>query len=141
MLFDLDNPVVQLCAAGMAVDGDAAAASVLFAQAWVARRDDFDASVAAHFVARHQTTPELTLDWNLRAVQHAEAVTDGRANELLASLYLNLGDAYRVLGQQPQASSAAQKAIDAIVLLPAGGYRDFVTMGVERLQARLAEPR
>ena len=141
MLFDPENPVVQLCAAGMAVDGDAEAASALFAQAWDARRDDFDASVAAHFVARHQPTPELTLDWNLRAVQHAEAVTDGRANALLASLYLNLGDAYRVLGRQPEASSAARKARDAIAFLPPGGYRDFVIMGVDRLQARLAEPR
>ena len=141
MLFDPDNPVVQLCAAGMAVDGDADAASALFARAWDARRDDFDASVAAHFVARHQPTPELTLEWNVRAVQHAEAVTDGRANELLASLYLNLGDAYRIVGQLTEASSAAQKASDAVAHLPLGGYRDFVVLGIERLHSRLAEPR
>ena len=141
MLFDPDNPVVQLCAAGMAVDGDADAASALFAQAWDARRDDFDASVAAHFVARHQRTPECTLEWNVRAVEHAEVLTDGRASQLLPSLYLNLGDAYRALGRHAEASSAAQRASDALTQLPPGGYRDFVALGIARLHARLAEPR
>lgn len=67
--FDPDNPVMQLCAAGMQVDGEPDKARPLFEQAWNARRDDFDASVAAHFLARHQPTPAATREWNERALR------------------------------------------------------------------------
>ena len=43
MNIDPDNPVVALCAAGMAVEGDSSAALALFEQAWLARRDNYDA--------------------------------------------------------------------------------------------------
>ena len=137
MIVDADNPVVKLCAAGMAIEGDAPAARELFARAWDLRTDDFDASIAAHFVARHQSTAEQTLHWNQLAVRHAEAVTDGRATEFLASLYLNLGESYRVVGAYAEAAESAMLARAALVHLPSGGYRDFVTMGIDRLQERL----
>jgi hypothetical protein len=74
----------------MAIEGDASAALRLFEQAWEARRDDYDASIAAHFLARHQATVEDRLAWNVRAAYHAELVADDRARELRAPLYLNL---------------------------------------------------
>ena len=76
------------------------------------------------------------LHWNVLAVEHAEAVADGRATELLASLYLNLGDSHARLGRHASARAAAQRAADHLVAL-AGGYRDFVAMGIERLTQRL----
>lgn len=139
MPFDATNPVVALCAEGMAVDGDADAARALFERAWEIRRDDFDAAVAAHFLARHQPTPELTLYWNALAVDHAIRVADDRAQELLASLYLNLGDAHRVVGNRDDAAMAVGQARIALRHLDAGGYRDFITMGIDRLERRLAE--
>ena len=139
MIIDPDNPVVQLCAAGMAVEGDASAALALFLEAWEARRDDYDASIAAHFVARHQATPEETLHWNALAARHAEAVTVGRANELLGSLYLNLGEAHRAVGNQVEAASAAGLARATLEHLLPGGYRDFLGHGIQRLQARLTQ--
>ena len=139
MPLDPSNPVVSLCAEGMAVEGDAAAARALFEKAWDIRRDDFDAAVAAHFLARHQPTPELTLYWNALAVEHAVRVEDGRAQELLASLYLNLGDAHRAVGNRRDAATAAGLARSALDNLEAGGYRDFVTLGIDRLERRLAE--
>jgi phosphatidylserine decarboxylase len=125
----------------MAIEGDSAAARALFEQAWSIRRDDYDACVAAHFLARHQPTPELTLHWNALAVQHAEAVQDGRADGFFASLYLNLGDAHRVAGNCGDATTAVAKARAALTQVPAGGYRDFVTMGIDRLERRIAETR
>src|SRR5829696_921590 len=97
MAMDLDpaNPVVALCAAGMAVDGEPAAAADCFARAWAARTNDCEAAIAAHYVARHQPTPVERLAWDARAAAHAEAAIaagDERARGLLASLYLNLGD-------------------------------------------------
>ena len=134
---DPSNPVIALCAQGMAVEGSADAALRLFEQAWAARRDDFEAAVAAHFLARHQSTPAATLHWNALAVQHAEAVPDGRRAGLLASLYLNLGDAHARLGQQVSARAAVQHAADHLAALPPGGYREFVAMGIDRLTRRL----
>ena len=139
MPLDATNPVVALCAEGMAVEGDAPAARALFEKAWEMRTDDFDAAVAAHFVARHQPTPELTLHWNALALEHAVRLGDGRADELLASLYLNVGDSHRALGNRGEATVAAERARAALQHVESGGYRDFVVMGIDRLERRLAE--
>jgi len=135
--FDPSNPVVALCARGMAVEGTPDEALRLFEQAWTARRDDFDAAIAAHFLARHQSTDAESLHWNELAVRHAEAVPDGRSAELLASLYLNLGDSHARLGNQVPARAAARKAAEHLGALPPGGYREFVAMGIDRLTRRL----
>ena len=139
MTIDPDNPVVALCAAGMAIEGDAAAARRLFDQAWEARRDDYDASIAAHFLARHQATVEDRLAWNVRAARHAELVADGRARDLKASLYLNLADAYLTAGDIAQARAAIDQADVGLNDLPVGGYRDFVRRGIDGLVRRLGE--
>jgi hypothetical protein len=138
-MIDPTNPVVALCAQGMAVEGTPADARRLFEQAWAARRDDYDAAIAAHFVARHQATAADTLHWNALAVRHAEAVSDGSANELLASLYLNLGDAHAQLGQRAAGVAAVQQAAEHLAAVPAGGYHDFLALGIGRLANRLGE--
>ena len=137
MSMDVTNRVIALCAAGMDVEGTPDEARRLFEQAWALRSDDYDASVAAHFLARHQPTPEDTLRWNSLAVQHALAVPDGRANDLMASLYLNLADSYATVGRREEGLETARKALESLTLLPQGGYRDFVAMGIQRLRDRL----
>jgi hypothetical protein len=137
MIFDPDNPVVELCAAGMLVDGEPAKALALFERAWAARRDDFDAAIAAHFVARHQPTPRATLEWNERALEHADAVPDGRAVPLLPSLCLNLGESYRNAARYDEAELVAQRGLRALEQLPVDdGYTQFVRTGLERLLQR-----
>jgi hypothetical protein len=138
MDFDLTNPVVALCAAGMAVEGEAEKAKQLFEQAWAARRDDYDASIAAHFLARHQSTIEARVHWNAVAAQHAEAVPDGRTDEFKASLYLNLADALLAAGEHASAQDALTKAIVHVGDLPDGGYRTFVERGIGGVRERLA---
>ena len=141
MFCDPENPVVKLCAAGMQVDGEPAKALALFERAWAARRDEFDASVAAHFVARHQATPRLTLAWHEIALQHAERITDDRVVALLPSLCLNLAECYRLDGRTDQANALAQRGRRALDRLPAGdGYRQFVGAGLDRLLQRLGAP-
>jgi hypothetical protein len=134
---DPTNPVVALCAEGMAAEGTPEEARGLFERAWAARRDDFDAAVAAHFLARHQPTPAETLRWNALAVRHAEAVADGRAAGLLASLYLNLGDAQANVGDVAAAAASGRRAAAHLAAVPAGGYRELVALGVRRLAARV----
>lgn len=136
-VIDPNNPVVALCAAGMQLEGTPEDARRCFEQAWAARRDDYDASIAAHFLARHQPTAADTLRWNGLAVRHAEGVTDGRAAVLMASLYLNLGDSYANVGELDAAAAAADKAGAGLIALPSDGYRYFVEMGIRRLKQRL----
>ena len=136
-MIDSDNPVVRLCAAGMALDGEPDAARALFQQAWDSRRDDYEASIAAHYLARHQSLPADSLYWNHLAVEHAEAVPDGRAQLLLASLYLNLAESYRTLARPAHALIATERGIAALEFLPLDGYRSFVANGLQRLRARL----
>lgn len=138
MWFDPNNPVMALCAAGMQVDGEPAKALALFEQAWELRRDDFDASVAAHFVARHQTTSAATLQWNERALQHADALADDRVHALLPSLCLNLAESYRIDGRLDQAQVLALRGLAAVDQLPTDdGYAQFVRAGLNRLLQRL----
>ena len=136
---DPANPVVALCAAGMACEGDPETARHLFEEAWDTRRDDYDAAVAAHYLARHQPTPFLVLDWNARAVTHCERITDGRATELLPSLYLNLADSLLALGRRAEARVVADRADEHLQALPADGYRSFVAFGIARLRERVGK--
>ncbi|MEO8335093.1 MAG: hypothetical protein ABI664_08975 [bacterium] len=138
MNIDPANPVVALCAAGMAVEGDADAAKRLFEEAWAARTDDYDASIAAHFLARHQPTVELRVHWNVLAAQHAEAVTDGRADGFKASLYLNVADALLASGDHAAATAALDTAAIHVPMLPDDGYRTFVERGIAGVMSRLA---
>jgi hypothetical protein len=131
------NPVVALCAAGMAIEGDSDAARELFEQAWAARQDDYDASIAAHFLARHQATVEARVHWNALAAQHAEAVTDGRTDEFKASLYLNLADALLSAGEHASARDALATSIAHVGDLTHVGYRSFVERGIARVQLQL----
>src|SRR5258705_12049286 len=125
MTIDSDNTVVALCAAGMAIEGDASAARRLFEQAWELRRDDYEASIAAHFLARHQPTVEDRLAWNIRASHHAEVVADDRARELKASLYLNLADAYLAPGDRAAGRDEILRAAVTLDALPLGGHSSF----------------
>ena len=134
---DPTNPVVALCAEGMASDGTPVEALRLFERAWAMRRDDYDAAIAAHFMARHQPTPATTLHWNALAVRHAEAVEDGRAAGLFASLYLNLGSAQADVGDLTAGADSVRRAAVHLAALPPDGYREFVALGVRRLAARL----
>jgi hypothetical protein len=136
-VFEIESSVARLCAAGMAVDGDPAAAHALFLQAWDARQDDFDACIAAHFLARHQPTTADTLHWNRLAVHYAEAVPGSRAHPLLASLYLNLADSYFTVGDLAEAATVAARGVAALDFLPLDGYREFVARGLHRVQSRI----
>jgi hypothetical protein len=98
---DPENPVVKLCVAGMQAEGqnDYEGARRLFAEAWKLASNDFEACIAAHYVARHQATPEDALWWNQESFRLAEAVGDERVTEFYPSLLLNLGHSHEVLEQ------------------------------------------
>ncbi|MEP7381848.1 MAG: hypothetical protein ABI910_09195 [Gemmatimonadota bacterium] len=137
MNLDPANPVVALCAEGMQQEGIPGAAKKCFEEAWAIRRDDVDASIAAHFLARHQATPADTLRWNRLALQHAQAVSDARTESFMASLYLNLGDSLLATGAIDEANRSLAHARHWLATLPASGYRDLVARGIEGLATRI----
>jgi len=123
----------------MAREGEAPLEALdLFEQAWAIRTNDFDAAIAAHYVARHQPTDDARLHWNQVALEHAQRVTDGTATHLMASLHLNFGDSLRSVGRVTEARAAAGEGVASLASLPEGGYRDLVASGLARLQSRLA---
>lgn len=137
MFIDPANPVVALCVEGMALEGTPGLARERFERAWALRQDDYDACIAAHFVARHQPTPAGTLEWNQRALRHAEAVADDRIRHFLPSLLLNLGDSLLATGHAEEAQRAAERARVALSALPDDGYRTFVARGIDGLLRRV----
>lgn len=102
---DLDNAVIQLCIQGTRAEfaGDPEQARDLYRQAWQIAQDDYEACIAAHYVARFQDSPQETLRWNMAALEHADAVLDGRARTFYPSLYLNLAKSYELLGNLQEA--------------------------------------
>ncbi len=100
-----NNPIIQLCIQGTQAEyaGEPEQAASLYRQAWTMAATDYEACVAAHYVARFQKTPEETLRWNQEALRRAEAVKDESAREFYPSLYLNLGKAYENIGELEEA--------------------------------------
>jgi len=87
-------------------------ARAFYQQAWEARTNDYEACIAAHYVARFQDSPEETLRWNQVALDHANGVKDGSVREFYPSLYLNMGQSYEALGDMPNAEKYYGLAAD-----------------------------
>src|SRR5229473_4781244 len=133
---DPNNPVVKLCVEGMKAESEGRRddARLLFEQAWEASPNDFDACMAAHYMARHQPDAQATFHWNQEAVRRADAVTDDRVREFYPSLYLNLGHSYEELGDAVKACHYYTVAAARLDDVPRGPYGDVVRSGVTRGQ-------
>src|SRR3974390_1759904 len=123
---DPTNAVVKLCAQGMEAEGrgNGTEATKLFAQAWAQGTNDFERCIAAHYVARHQPTAELSLRWNQEALDCASRVAEGSVAGFLAWLYLNLGKSNEDLENDDEARRLYECAADELASVPAGAYRD-----------------
>ncbi|MCA9951917.1 MAG: hypothetical protein KDE48_19835 [Anaerolineales bacterium] len=102
---DINNHVIKLCLDGTHAEfeGRIDAARKHYQQAWEAAENDYEACIAAHYVARHQANPEDEFKWNQEALKRADAVADSRVEPFYPSLYLNMGHAYELLGNQKEA--------------------------------------
>ena len=102
MQIDPNNPVVKLCIQGTQAEfaGQIAEARMLYWQAWEMAQDDYEACVAAHYVARHQPDPHEEFRWNQIALERADASNDARVGAFYPSLHLNMGRSYEKLGDQ-----------------------------------------
>ena len=137
---DPDNPVVKRCAEGMQAefDGRLDDSRNLFMQAWQAAQDDFEACIAAHYLARRQTDFADNLHWNRVALARADAVADERVREFYPSLYLNLGHSFEINGDPGEAQRYYALAAARVDELPPGPYSDVVRRGVAAALQRVA---
>ncbi len=95
---DTNSRTTQLCIAGT----QAEYARRLYREAWEAAADDYDACIAAHYVAHLELDAAQALRWNLEALTRAQRVPE-RTADFLASLYVNLGRSYELLGDLAEA--------------------------------------
>jgi len=102
---DPNNPVIQLCMEGTRAEFEHRVddARILYQQAWDARQNDYDACIAAHYVAHFQDSVEESLHWNQLALRHANMVNDESIKDFYPSLYLSLGRSYELVGDQGEA--------------------------------------
>ena len=138
-MIDPDNPVVKLCVQGMQAESEDRLedARALFTQAWENSTDDYEACIAAHYLARHQADPGEMLQWNQVALEKAQTVEDERVMGFYPSLYLNLGYSYEQLGDLEAAVRYYEKAGSRLADLPPGAYSDVVQEAVARGHERI----
>lgn len=140
MAIDPETPVARLCIEGMRAEGEGRLtdARALFTQAWEASTTDHDASIAAHYLARHQDSEPERLRWNAEALHRAEAAGEERVREFFPSLLLNLGHSHEMLGAPAEARACYERASTLLDAVAAGPYGDALRDGVERALARTA---
>ncbi|MEV0261343.1 hypothetical protein AB0I49_08355 [Streptomyces sp. NPDC050617] len=129
IMMDPGNPVVRLCVQGMEAETRGAGADAdarrLFVRAWETAADDYEACVAAHYVARHQPTARATLNWNAECLRRAELVGDERVRGFFPSLHLNMARAHQELGDRVSAREHFRRAAGALADAPPGPYGDW----------------
>ena len=138
---DPNNPVVKLCAQGIDIEmkGRRDEARSLFLQAWELRQDDVDACIAAHYLARHQDTPEETLRWNELALTHAIRASSDAIRSFFPSLYLNLGKSYEDLQNIPRARELYEQGERWLTDVADSGYGDIVRQGLQNALQRVRQ--
>ncbi len=111
---DADSKTLRLCILGTQAEfaGRLEAARNLYRQAWDASRDDYEACVAAHYMARAQDDPAQALHWNEIALTRAEAAGGERVQNFYPSLYVNLGRSHELLGHSEEAREFYRLADD-----------------------------
>ena len=142
MEFDPHNKVVQLCAKGMELEGQARPeeAAKVFDEAWRLATTDLEKFTAAHYVARHQKNISDKLKWDETALQHALNMTDASMKAALPSLYLNVGKGYEDLNDWHNAHRNYQSALSCAGFLPDDGYGNMIRTGIRNGLDRIISP-
>jgi tetratricopeptide (TPR) repeat protein len=120
----MDNLVIQLCVEGTQAEfrGEIEVARALYQQAWEVAQDDFEACIAAHYVARHQADPVQRLHWNQIALDRANAVGDDRVLAFYPSLFLNMSQSFELLGNPDEARRYYDQAAELGVIHQIGRF-------------------
>lgn len=102
---DSNNPVITLCIEGIWAELDERFddARQSYQRAWKACTTEYEACLAAHYVARVQDSVDEALRWNLRALELAYTVQQEKVQDFYPTLYMSIAHAYKQLGGNVQA--------------------------------------
>lgn len=150
MLFDPENKINKLCAQGMEQEGEGntVQAMELFTRAWNEATTPQEQFIAAHYVARHQTSiagklhwdeTALKLHWDETALNIALEIGDNEVKQSLPSLYLNVAKGYEDTHNYALAEQYYKQALAHTQYLPDDGYGNLVRMGINNGLQRVAE--
>ena len=132
MILDLENKIIQLCAQGMDLEGEnPQEASRLFYQAWNEAESELDKSIAAHYVARQQSSVQDKLKWDTEALLFALKSDHPTAKAFYPSLYLNVGKCYEDLNEIENALQNYQLGLQFADALDEDGYGRMIRAGIE----------
>lgn len=142
MKFDPQNAVVQLCQEGITAEGfgHPDSAREFYRKAWDLASNDFEKFTAAHYMARNQEDLQIALLWNLRALQHAEAVNSEQMKPYYPSLHLNIARSYENMGNLDTAVEYYRRAAEFIPHLSKDGYGRMIESGIQAALRRLQQP-
>lgn len=134
MPFDTNNPIIQLCAQGMQLEGEGkpAEAKQLFYKAWYEATTPFEQFTAAHYVARHQPTIKDKLHWDEKCLQLALGMAEDGIKATYPSLYLNVGKCHEDLGNKAEALRHYARAQEYTAFLTNDGYGNMIRAGIEK---------
>jgi hypothetical protein len=144
MVVNPENKIIQLCTQGVEREnlGKPQEALVLFQQAWNEARTTFEKLTASHYLARHQSTVEQKLRWDITALDLAGVVRDKGVKQTLPSLCLNVAKGYENLGDLIKARMHYEKALACTTYLPDDEYTAKIKKGIkERLENLVVKKR
>lgn len=102
--------------------------------------DDYFACAAAHMLGVMESMPlEERLRWHLASLERANRVTDGRVEAWYASIYVNLGQVYRLLDQPGDALASYEQALAHSQAPDGASYAEALREPVERAIAELRQ--
>lgn len=111
----------------------------LFTQAWDEANTGQEKLIAAHYLARQQSSVEEKLVWDKKALHHALQLQDDSINTTLPSLYLNISKCYEDLKQWDEAFKNYKLAEDYVRFLANDGYGNMIRSGIQNGLKRLAD--
>jgi hypothetical protein len=138
MFIDPENPIIQLCAQGMELEGDPSKAAAVFMEAWNRASSDSEKAIAAHYVARHQDAIAGKLLWDEKALHHAKLSEETAIRAFYPSLYLNIAKCHEDLQAFDEALRHYCLAQQYAKELPDDGYSRFIRDGINRGIARVS---
>ena len=139
---DPNNPIVLLCVSGIQAEqqGRMADAHASYEQAWTNHSSDFEACIAAHYLARTQANEPDRLKWNTEALSRADAADPEQTRGFYPSLLLNLGRSHEVLGDLAEARRLFGLAAARVDELKAGPLGDMTRKGIASALERVGFP-
>ncbi len=113
MEFDPNNPIVQICLQGMAMEAkdQPAEAGKLFVLAWNQAANDLEKFLAAYYVARVNKSLQDKLSWLETALQLALKINTATVKSALPSLHKNIAECYEALSDAANAKKHHELAI------------------------------